>query len=94
MSSVLIDNSVDVDWNVTVSSAERLLSLPPIVSGIAKQFKPEELVGKQVCFVANLAPRTMRGIVSQGMILSAEDNEGKLSLLTVAPTAKPGSEVK
>ena len=65
-----------------------------IVSGIAKQFKPEELVGKQVCFVANLAPRTMRGIVSQGMILSAEDNEGKLSLLTVAPTAKPGSEVK
>ena len=65
-----------------------------IVSGIAKQFNPEELVGKQVCFVANLAPRTMRGIVSQGMILSAEDNEGKLSLLTVAPTAKPGSEVK
>lgn len=65
-----------------------------ILSGIAKQFNPEELVGKQVCFVANLAPRTMRGIVSEGMILSAEDNEGKLSLLTVAPTAKPGSEVK
>ena len=65
-----------------------------ILSGIAKQFKPEELVGKQVCFIANLAPRTLRGIVSQGMILSAEDNEGKLSLLTVAPTAKPGSEVK
>lgn len=65
-----------------------------ILSGIAKQFKPEELVGKQVCFIANLAPRTLRGIVSQGMILSAEDNEGKLSLLTVSPTAKPGSEVK
>ncbi len=65
-----------------------------ILSGIAKQFKPEELVGKQVCFIANLAPRTLRGIESQGMILSAEDNEGKLSLLTVAPTAKPGSEVK
>lgn len=65
-----------------------------ILSGIAKHFNPEELVGKQVCFVANLAPRTMRGIVSEGMILSAEDNEGKLSLLTVAPTAKPGSEVK
>ncbi len=65
-----------------------------IVSGIAKHFKPEELVGKQVCFVANLAPRTMRGIVSEGMILSAEDNEGKLSLLTVTPQTKPGSEVK
>jgi methionyl-tRNA synthetase len=51
-------------------------------------------VGKQVCFIANLPPRTMRGIVSEGMILSAEDNEGKLSLLTVTPTAKPGSEIK
>ena len=65
-----------------------------ILSGIAKHFNPDELVGKQVCFIANLPPRTMRGIVSEGMILSAEDNEGKLSLLTVAPTAKPGSEIK
>ena len=65
-----------------------------ILSGVAKHFNPEELVGKQVCFIANLPPRTMRGIVSEGMILSAEDNEGKLSLLTVAPTAKPGSEIK
>ena len=65
-----------------------------ILSGIAKHFNPDELVGKQVCFIANLPPRTMRGIVSEGMILSAEDNDGKLSLLTVAPTAKPGSEIK
>ena len=65
-----------------------------ILSGIAKHFNPEELVGKQVCFIANLPPRTMRGIVSEGMILSAEDNEGKLSLLTVTPAAKPGSEIK
>ena len=65
-----------------------------ILSGIAKHFNPDELVGKQVCFIANLPPRTLRGIVSEGMILSAEDNEGKLSLLTVAPAAKPGSEIK
>ena len=65
-----------------------------ILSGIAKHFNPDELVGKQVCFIANLPPRTMRGIVSEGMILSAEDNEGKLSLLTVTPQAKPGSEIK
>jgi methionyl-tRNA synthetase len=65
-----------------------------ILSGIAKHFNPEELVGKQVCFIANLPPRTLRGIVSEGMILSAEDNEGKLSLLTVTPAAKPGSEIK
>ena len=65
-----------------------------ILSGIAKHFNPDELVGKQVCFIANLPPRTLRGIVSEGMILSAEDNEGKLSLLTVNPAAKPGSEIK
>ena len=65
-----------------------------ILSGIAKHFNPEELVGKQVCFIANLPPRTMRGIVSEGMILSAEDNEGKLSLLTVTLATKPGSEIK
>ena len=65
-----------------------------ILSGIAKHFNPEDLVGKQVCFIANLPPRTLRGIVSEGMILSAEDNEGKLSLLTVTPQAKPGSEIK
>ena len=65
-----------------------------ILSGIAKHFNSEELVGKQVCFIANLPPRTLRGIVSEGMILSAEDNEGKLSLLTVTPQAKPGSEIK
>ena len=70
------------------------LATRTILSGVAKHFNPEELVGKQVCFIANLPPRTMRGIVSEGMILSAEDNEGKLSLLTVAPTAKPGSEIK
>ena len=65
-----------------------------ILSGIAKHFNPDELVGKQVCFIANLPPRTLRGIVSEGMILSAEDSEGKLSLLTVTPAAKPGSEIK
>ena len=70
------------------------LATRTILSGVAKHFNPEELVGKQVCFIANLPPRTMRGIVSEGMILSAEDNEGKLSLLTVAPNAKPGSEIK
>ncbi|MBQ6938411.1 MAG: methionine--tRNA ligase, partial [Muribaculaceae bacterium] len=48
-----------------------------IVSGIAKHYAPEELVGKNVCFVANLAPRKLRGIESQGMILSAEDADGR-----------------
>ena len=54
-----------------------------VVSGIAEHYTPEEMVGKKVVFVANLAPRKIAGIVSEGMILCAEDENGKLSL--VAP---------
>ncbi|MBR1595074.1 MAG: methionine--tRNA ligase [Phocaeicola sp.] len=65
-----------------------------IVSGIAKYYQPEELIGKQVCFIANLAPRKLRGIESQGMILSAENFDGGLSVVTTLSEVKPGSEVK
>lgn len=65
-----------------------------IVSGIAKHYAPEDLVGKQVCFVANLAPRKLRGIESQGMILSAEDADGRLVVITPADDVAAGSEVK
>ncbi len=65
-----------------------------IVSGIAKFYKPEDLVGKQVCFIANLPPRKLKGITSQGMILSAENADG--SLVVIGPTAPvtPGAQVK
>ncbi len=65
-----------------------------IVSGIAQQYAPEELVGKQICFIANLAPRKLKGIVSEGMILSAEDFDGKLAVIMPQKEVKPGSEVK
>lgn len=65
-----------------------------IVSGIAKHYNPEELVGKQVCFVANLAPRKLKGIESQGMILSAENIDGSLAVISPSKEVKPGSEVK
>lgn len=52
-----------------------------ILSGIAEHFKPEEVVGKQVCFLANLAPRKMMGLESEGMILMAEDSDGSLSFV-------------
>ena len=64
-----------------------------IVSGISKFYKPEELVGKQVCFIANLAPRKLKGIESQGMILSALNYDEALSVITVDREVKPGSEV-
>lgn len=65
-----------------------------ILSGIAEHYAdPAELVGKQVCFVANLTPRKIRGIVSEGMILSAVDPKGGLTLLTTLSDTIPGSKV-
>ncbi len=65
-----------------------------IVSGIAKYYAPEDLVGKQVCFVSNFAPRKLKGVLSQGMILSAENADG--SLVVIGPTGPvaPGAQVK
>ncbi|MDD6843560.1 MAG: methionine--tRNA ligase [Prevotellaceae bacterium] len=65
-----------------------------IVSGIAKFYNPEDLIGKDVLFIANLAPRKFMGIESQGMILSAENFDGDLSVTTVLREVKPGSMVK
>jgi methionyl-tRNA synthetase len=83
-----------------VAKADKLLKLlvdigtekRTVVSGIAMHFKPEEIVGRQVTLVANLAPRKMKGIESQGMILMAEDN-GKLVFVNPAETVTPGSGV-
>lgn len=64
-----------------------------ILSGIAKHYGPEELIGKDVLFVANLAPRKIMGMESQGMILSAADADGSLSVTTVTRPVSPGSQV-
>lgn len=64
-----------------------------IVSGIAKFYKPEDLVGKQVCFIANLAPRKLKGIVSEGMILSAENSDGSIVLLSPSAPVAPGAKI-
>ncbi len=64
-----------------------------VVSGIAKHYKPEELVGKKVVFVTNLAPRKVCGIMSEGMILAAEDAEGKLVLVTPDKDIESGASL-
>ena len=84
-----------------VKKADKLLCLTiddglkgrTIVSGIAKWYRPEELEGKEVCFVANFAPRTFKGIESQGMILSAEDADGRLVVIGPHGEVKPGVRV-
>ncbi|MBA3829796.1 MAG: methionine--tRNA ligase [Taibaiella sp.] len=85
-----------------VEKADKLLKLEidlgfeqrTVVSGIAQFFKPEEIVGKQVTVVANLAPRKMRGIESKGMILMAENADGKLVFVSPVTETTPGSEVR
>ena len=85
-----------------VKKADKLLCLKiddgikgrTIVSGIAKYYNPEDLVGKQVCFIANFPPRTFKGIESQGMILSAEDADGRLVVVGPTGAVKPGVQVK
>jgi methionyl-tRNA synthetase len=82
-----------------VAKADKLLELKvnlgnevrTIVSGIAQHFTPESLIGKQVCVVANLAPRKIKGIESRGMILTAEDSNGILRLIAPAEKVADGS---
>ncbi len=91
-----------VEECVKVEKSDKLLKLTindgntkrTIVSGIAKHYKPEELVGKQVCFIANLAPRKLRGIESQGMILCSENANGELAFVTVDRKTNNGACVK
>jgi methionyl-tRNA synthetase len=84
-----------------VPKADKLLKLKidtgidirTIVSGIAKYYTPEEIIGKQVCVLVNLAPRTLRGIESNGMVLMAEDKDGSLKFLSPESICGNGSVV-
>ncbi|MDB0011736.1 methionine--tRNA ligase subunit beta, partial [Crocinitomicaceae bacterium] len=85
-----------------VKKADKLLKLlvdtgidkRTIVSGIAEHYTAEEVVGKTVSVLLNLAPRKIKGIESQGMVLMAEDAEGKLSFITPEKAFKAGGEVR
>ncbi len=105
---IVYDDFAKMDFRVgtivaaeKVEKADKLLKLEvdmgfekrTIVSGIAMHFKPEDIVGKQVTVVANLAPRKMRGIESQGMILMAEDKSGKLHFINPEGKVDEGSSV-
>lgn len=105
---IVFDDFAKIDLKVgkivsaeKVEKADKLLKLSvdlgfetrTIVSGIALHFTPEEIVGKQVTVVTNLAPRKMRGIESNGMILMAEDANGKLHFINPETDINPGAGV-
>jgi methionyl-tRNA synthetase len=107
-SEIIYDDFAKLDLRVgtvaaceKVEKADKLLKLTvdlgtetrTIVSGIALHYQAEEMVGKQVVVVTNLAARKMKGIESQGMILTAEDKDGKLRLLKPEETVSPGSSI-
>ena len=95
--NITFDQFMEMDLRVgTILEAERVpkadrllkftvdtgLDKRTIVSGIALQFTPEEMVGKKVTVLMNLPPRKIRGVISQGMLLMAEDSSGSLRLMT------------
>ena len=105
---IVFDDFAKIDLKVgtilsaeKVEKADKLLKLEidlgfekrTIVSGIAMHFKPEDIIGKQVVVVANLAPRKMRGIESNGMILMAEDKEGKLHFVSPEDKINSGASI-
>ncbi|QCK14727.1 methionine--tRNA ligase [Mangrovivirga cuniculi] len=105
---IVFDDFIKLDIRIgTVTEAEKmpkskkLLKLTidtgvdtrVVLSGIAQHFSPEEVVGKQVCILANLAPRKMMGIESNGMVLMAEDSEGNLRFIQPGEKVNPGSIV-
>jgi methionyl-tRNA synthetase len=70
------------------------LDIRTIVSGIAEYYEPEAIIGTQISIVANLEPRKIKGIESQGMILMAEDKDGKLIMVTPVDKVSNGSMIK
>ena len=85
-----------------VSKTKKLLKLKidtgidqrTVVSGIAEYYTPEQVIGQQVCILVNLEPRELKGIMSQGMILMAEDSDGALKFVSPVTITKNGSEVR
>ena len=82
-----------VAFKETFQSCGKGIDTRVIVSGIAEQYAPEDMVGKQICILANLAPRKIRGIESKGMILMARQNDGKMRFVTPAETLCNGAEI-
>ncbi|MCB1186994.1 methionine--tRNA ligase subunit beta [bacterium] len=106
---ITIDDFVKVQLRVAqvlkaekVEKADKLLCLQlddgmggrQILAGIAEYYKPDDLVGRHVVIVANLAPRKLRGLMSEGMVLAASDSEGRLALISPAGEVSNGAEVR
>jgi len=92
----------EITFAEKVKKADKLLQLKlnvggterNVVSGIAQHYKPEDIIGKRVLYLANLEPRKIRGVVSEGMILVAENENGELSFMSPEKSFESGAEVR
>ena len=109
MATISIDDFRNLELRVgTITAAashpnaDRLLVLTinlgneqrQLVAGIRAHYQPEELIGKQIVVVANLQPAMLRGVESQGMLLAASDDQGRLAILTPEKPVGNGAQVK
>ena len=91
--TILTAERVPKSDKLLMMSVDTGLDVRTIVSGVAEHFQPEQLIGKQATVLVNLAPRKIRGVISQGMLLFAEDDNGKLHLLNPETKTDNGSSV-
>jgi methionyl-tRNA synthetase len=91
---VAIDDHPDADKLYVVTIEDGPESTRTVCAGLKGIYEKEQLLGKQVVFVANLKPRKLRGIMSEGMILAADDGEGNVSVLTLDSDMPTGSQVR
>ncbi len=109
MATISIDDFRNLELRVATitaagphPNADRLLVLTidlgneqrQLVAGIRAHYQPEQLVGKQIVVVANLQSATLRGVESQGMLLAASDDQGRLAILTPEKPVSDGAQVK
>jgi methionyl-tRNA synthetase len=91
---VAIDDHPDADKLFVVTIEDGPGSTRTVCAGLKGIYEKDQLLGKQVVFVANLKPRKLRGIMSEGMILAADDGQGNVSVLTLDSEMPTGSQVR
>jgi len=91
---VSVDDHPNADKLFVITIEDGPDSTRTVCAGLKGHYEPSELVGLEVVFVANLEPRKLRGIMSEGMILAADDEDGNVRVLTPEGTISPGSRVR
>jgi methionyl-tRNA synthetase len=91
---ISVENHENADKLLVVSIDDGTENGRTICAGLKEYYQPEEMVGKLIVFVANLEPRKLRGIISEGMMLAADDGQGNVKLITIDGDVSTGSLVR